>query len=196
VKKIADDIYQWSVFSEEKQLDFNGLWIRTPEMCVLIDPPPFDKDVETQIRELGKPARVFLTNKDHRRAAPKAGRKFGAWVCVHERDAPHMDCDFDRTFPDGELLAGVLEVIPVSDSKSPGECALYWRERKLLIVGDALIGKPPGSLSMLPDAKFADPAAARVGAARLAELEVDMLLVGDGVCIAENGGAALAAFAG
>jgi hypothetical protein len=49
--------------------------------------------------------------------------------------------------------------------------------------------KPTG-LSMVPAAKLADPARARAGLARLAELDVDLLLVGDGVSILHAGGAA------
>jgi hypothetical protein len=65
----------------------------------------------------------------------------------------------------------------------------------VLILGDALIGKPPGALSLLPPEKFADPERARTGAARLAELDVDVVLVGDGVSILARGRSALETFA-
>lgn len=197
MKKVADDIYQWSVFSEDKQLDFNGLWVHTPDGdSVIVDPPPCADDITEAIRELGVPVLIILTNKDHRRNAPRVRDLFSAPICIHELDAPLVSCDVDSTFSDDEVLAGVFEVIRVPDSKSPGESALYWRDRKLLILGDALIGKPAGSLSMLPDAKFADPAAARAGVAKLAELDVETVLVGDGVSIPLVGGEALRAFVG
>jgi hypothetical protein len=52
-----------------------------------------------------------------------------------------------------------------------------------MIVGDALIGKQPGSVSMLPPEKYTDPAKARDGLRRLLKYNFDSLLVGDGASI-------------
>ena len=49
------------------------------------------------------------------------------------------------------------------------------------IVGDALIGKPPGAVSLLPAEKYADITKAREGLRRLLKYNFDSLLVGDGV---------------
>ena len=41
---IFEDIYSWSVFSPERQIDFNGhLWVR-PDGNILIDPVPMSDD--------------------------------------------------------------------------------------------------------------------------------------------------------
>ena len=53
----------------------------------------------------------------------------------------------------------------------------------LLIVGDALIGKPPGSVGMLSAEKYADAAKAKEGLKRLLKYNFDALLVGDGASI-------------
>jgi glyoxylase-like metal-dependent hydrolase (beta-lactamase superfamily II) len=84
-------------------------------------------------------------------------------------------------------------VIRVPDSKSPGESALWSAGKRALIVGDAVIGKPPGALGMLPDDKFADPAKARAGLRVLLDprYDYDAVLVGDGVSIPTGGHAAL-----
>ena len=50
---LFDDLYSWSRFSEERQIDFNGhLWVR-PEGNVLIDPVPMSESDLTQFDELG-----------------------------------------------------------------------------------------------------------------------------------------------
>ena len=37
--EVAADIYQWSEFSDEKQLSFNGYYLVHGEESVIIDPP-------------------------------------------------------------------------------------------------------------------------------------------------------------
>ena len=44
MKALLPGIWQWSWFSEDKQLDFNGHYLAVGEHHVLIDPPPIDKD--------------------------------------------------------------------------------------------------------------------------------------------------------
>ncbi|HET8701389.1 MAG TPA: hypothetical protein VFL97_06960, partial [Nitrococcus sp.] len=85
---------------------------------------------------------------------------------------------------DGELAVnqriGPFQILDAA-GKSPGEVALYWPERRLLLVGDAIISDPPGKCRLLPEAKLDDPAALRASVKRLCEtLDFDCLLVGDG----------------
>jgi glyoxylase-like metal-dependent hydrolase (beta-lactamase superfamily II) len=79
-------------------------------------------------------------------------------------------------------------VVNLVDQKSPGESALFIQQgRGIVIVGDALIGKPSGSVSMLPAEKYADVAKAKEGLRRLLKYEFDSLLVGDGTSILNGG---------
>ena len=95
-----------------------------------------------------------------------------------------MDLKPTRTFKDGELLPGGIWVIQLNNQKSPGESALYIQQEKgVLIVGDALIGKPPGSLSLLAPEKYSDADKAKEGLRRLLKYNFDSILVGDGASI-------------
>ena len=82
----------------------------------------------------------------------------------------------------------------VPNNKTAGETALYWAERKLLIVGDALIGDPPGKLRLLPETMYADVQLAREGINILMDLDFDILLVGDGDSILSGAKTAVAEF--
>ncbi len=186
MRKLADGIYQWSIFSEEKQLDFNGLYLTLDAGAVLIDPPPLSSEDIAQIEELGVPTAIILTNKDHRRHAPQARDRFDTHIWIHENDRSLVDCECDHSYNDDTILYQALHVIRVPNSKSPGESALYWKAKKTLILGDSLIGKPAGRLSLLPDDKFADPGKARIGVGVLSDCEVDRILVGDGNSILEG----------
>jgi glyoxylase-like metal-dependent hydrolase (beta-lactamase superfamily II) len=75
--------------------------------------------------------------------------------------------------------------------KSPGEIALHWPERRLLVVGDALIGNPPGRLSLLPDKVMDDPAQLRRSVRALTTLDLDVILVGDGAPVLADASARL-----
>lgn len=188
MKQVLPGIWQWSWFSEEKQLDFNGLFLMVGEHKILVDPPPMTVEAGTFVRRNGPVDYIIVTNRDHAREAAIYQREYACQLFVPDADAPQMDLKPTKTFRDGELLPGGIWVIQLTDQKSPGESALFIQQgRGVLIVGDALIGKPAGSVSMLPAEKFADAAKAKEGLRRLLRYDFDSLLVGDGVSILAGG---------
>lgn len=112
---------------------------------------------------------------------------FDAPIRMPSADVNLVEIEVDSTFDDGDALAGFLKAVHVPDNKSPGETALYWQMRKILILGDALIGKPPGEVSLLPQEKYADIALALKGIHVLVDLDFDALLLSDGQPITEDG---------
>jgi glyoxylase-like metal-dependent hydrolase (beta-lactamase superfamily II) len=78
--------------------------------------------------------------------------------------------------------------------KSPGETALYMAEQKIIIVGDALIGKVPGQVNMLPSEKYKDFTKAKAGLKELLKYEFETLLVGDGESILKDAKEAVVKF--
>ena len=188
MKTIAPGIQQWSWFSQEKQIDFNGLLLTANDHCVLVDPPPMEAADRTAILKGPPVDYVLLTNRDHVREAEACRRDFKAKVYAPAADAPLMGFPIDKTFQDGELLPGGIWVIHLNDMKSPGESALFLaRGKGYVILGDALIGKPAGQLNLLPAEKFADVNKARQGLTRLLNYTFDTVLVGDGASILTGG---------
>ncbi|MFN3681368.1 MAG: hypothetical protein ACK4VP_04905 [Nitrospira sp.] len=184
MKHLFPGIWQWSWFSQEKQLDFNGLYLELEGQAVVVDPPPLTEEARAVIGRRGTVDALLITNRDHVREADAFRREFGARLFVPAHDAAAIEVTPDATYKDGERVPGGLFVVGLSDQKSPGESAfLLMRGRGVLIVGDALIGKPPGGVSMLPADKYADTNKAKEGLRRLLQYECDSLLVGDGVSI-------------
>lgn len=184
MKQLLPGIWQWSWFSQEKQLDFNGLFITLGEHRVLVDPPPMNPDEIAQCRRGGPIDYIVITNRDHAREATTNRKTFGCQLWVPDADAPQMDLAPDKTFKDGELLPGGMWAIHLHDQKSPGESALFLQQGSgVMIVGDALIGKPPGAVSMLAADKYADAGKARERLQRVLKYNFDTLLVGDGASI-------------
>ncbi|HEX5647659.1 MAG TPA: hypothetical protein VFX56_11870 [Nitrospira sp.] len=193
MKQLLPGIWQWSWFSEEKQLDFNGLFLATGEHTILIDPPPMTAEARSLILRNGPVDYIVVTNRDHAREAAACQVEFACRLYVPELDAPQMDVKPTNTYTDGELLPGGIWVIQLKDQKSPGESALFIQQGQgVLIVGDALIGKPAGSVNQLPAEKYADAAKAKEGLRRLLKYEFDSLLVGDGISILTGGKPAVA----
>jgi glyoxylase-like metal-dependent hydrolase (beta-lactamase superfamily II) len=192
MKPIFPGIWQWSWFSEEKQLNFNGLFLTVGEHRILVDPPILTAEATTVIRRQGQLDYIIVTNRDHAREAQACRRDFGCQLFLPEADAPQMDLKPTRTFKHGELLPGGIWVIHLLDQKSAGESALFIQQGKgVLIVGDALIGKPPGALTMLPEEKHHDVVKAKEGLRRLLKYNFDAMLVGDGTSIMTGAKAAV-----
>jgi glyoxylase-like metal-dependent hydrolase (beta-lactamase superfamily II) len=192
MKALLPGIWQWSWFSEEKQLNFNGLFLAIGEHKILVDPPPLTAEASTLIRRQGQLDYIIVTNRDHAREAAACQADFRCQLQVPDADSSQMELKPTKTFKDGELLPGGIWVIQLQDQKSPGESALFLQHGKgVLVVGDALIGKPPGALSLLPAEKYADATKAKTGLRRLLKYQFDAVLVGDGASILTEGKAAV-----
>lgn len=193
MQEIVDGILTWPWFSEPHGYDFNGHLVRHPDGNIVIDPvQPTDEDLAILVREGA--ARIVLTNRNHSRAAELVRQKTGARTAIHPADAAHarnQGTTIDDQFAVGDRI-GPFEVVDAA-GKSPGEVALLWRDRGILLVGDAVIGNPPGACGLLPERVMDDPARLRASVRALATLDFDTLLVGDGVPVLTDAKARLAA---
>jgi glyoxylase-like metal-dependent hydrolase (beta-lactamase superfamily II) len=183
LKEIVPDIFTWAWFSEPHGYLFNGYLVRHTEGNLCIDPVPPSDEALDDIARLGA-ARILLTNRNHSRAANVVRERTGARTLIHPDDAAHshrQGAEIDGELSIGEKI-GPLAIVAVP-GKSPGEVALHWSERKVLIVGDAVIGNPPGHCGLLREKVMDDPARLKRSVRTLLDLEFDMLLVGDGASI-------------
>ena len=179
MKQVFPDMYCWSVFNEDRQIDFNGhLWVRE-EGNVLFDPVPMIESDLAQLDRLGGAAWIVVTNRDHEREAGAFRERTGARVIAHEADAGTLAASVDCAVRAGEILPG-LRAVHLEHGKSPGEIALHWPEREVVLAGDLVVGAPVGRLSLLADEKLDDAPAAALECRKLLALEFDAILVGDG----------------
>ena len=185
-------VLTWPWFSERHGYDFNGYLFRHPTGNLVVDPVDAPAAVFDELARIGV-ARIVLTNRNHTRASAEVRRRTGARVAIHPADAAYarsQGATIDDGLDAGEWI-GPFIALGV-EGKSPGEVALYWPERRLLIVGDACVGKPPGECALLPESVLDDVAALRQSLARVARtIDFDALLPGDGAPILAGGRAAL-----
>ncbi len=192
MQEIVSGVFTWPWFSEPHGYNFNGHLLRLPDGNLCIDPvQPTDATLET-IAGLGV-ARILITNRNHSRAANLIRERTGARIAIHPLDAPHAREEglaIDAALAADEAV-GPLRVVAVP-GKSPGEVALHWAERRILIVGDAVIGNPPGRCGLLREQVMDDPPRLRDSVRRLLDRDFDTLLVGDGAPILTGARARLA----
>lgn len=189
MEEIFPGIEMWSWYSEEKGLNFNGYLVGEGKERVVIDPPPMTIDDKQDLSINGVKA-VVLTNRDHTREAMECRLLLNTKIWVPEADAGEMESKItvDRTYKDGDILPAGLRAISIPYGKSPGESALYLdRAGGILILGDALIGRPDGELNLMAAEKYADPNKAKEGLRRLLDFDFDAVLVGDGTPIRTGG---------
>jgi len=192
MKEILPDIYTWHEFSKEKQLNFNGYLLVWEGEAVLIDPPKMsEKSFALMENLLEKNSNhplntILLTNVHHERACDEFRRILGAKIWINEKDSSGLEGAADKTFKDGDRLPCGLVALNIENQKSPGESALFLEKRGVMIVGDALIGKIPGKVNMLPPDKYRDPVLAKKRLNKILDYDFDILLVGDGESILKN----------
>ena len=191
MRDIVSDILTWSWFSEPHGYNFNGHLIRDPGGNICVDPvEPTSDDLDAIVQQ--GVTRIVLTNRNHSRAANRVRARTGARTVIHADDAEHarsQDTELDGELTIGDRI-GPLEVVGAA-GKSPGEVVLFWRDRGILIVGDAIIGNPPGRCGLLPERVMDDPARLRANVRKLLDLDFDILLVGDGASLLDDAKARL-----
>lgn len=191
MREVVSGIFTWPWFSQPHSYNFNGHLIRHAGGNLCIDPvEPTEEDLN-ELAHYGV-ARILLTNRNHSRAANKVRARTGARTAIHPADAPHArneGAELDDELHIGKKV-GPLTVVGAA-GKSPGEAALHWPERKILIVGDAVVGDPPGRCKLLPEKVVDDPARLRQSVRSLLDLDFDILLPGDGAPILQGAKARL-----
>ncbi len=186
MRELLPDIFSWASFSEPHGYDFHGTLVLHEGGNLCIDPVEAEQEVLDRLAKEGV-SRILITNRSHVRAANRVGERTGARASIHPADAEYARGQGMRIDAPLETRqrVGPFEIVAVP-GKSPGEIALHDPSRRMLIVGDALIGNPPGELSLLRDRVLDDPALLRQSVRRLLDLDFDTLLVGDGVPILEG----------
>ena len=180
MREILTGIFTWPWFSKPHGYNFNGHFIKHADGNLCIDPvQPSDEDLSEMARQ--GVARILITNRNHSRAANQIRARTGARTAIHGLDAAHArteGAELDAELKIGDKVGPF--VVVGAPGKSLGEVVLHWPERKILLVGDAVVGDPPGKCKLLPDKVVDDPARLRETARGLLALDFDILLVGDG----------------
>jgi hypothetical protein len=185
------DLFGWSKFNEERNLDFHSvLWVRDGGN-ILIDPLPMSDHDHSHLQRLGGVNIIVITNSDHCRDAEHIANSTGAIIYgpAAEEDCFPISCK--RWLGDSEEIVPGLVAYQLDGSKTPGELALLL-EHGTLITGDLIRSHIGGELCILPDAKLLDRNQAIYSVKRIAAMTgIKTVLPGDGWPIFNHGSEAL-----
>ena len=181
MEEIRPGLKRWAVphpdwKPEEDQLDESyrdvaSVLFEEDDSLVLIDPLVPDglwPELDTEVKQSGKPVVVLTTISFHSRDRDDVARRYGGRV--------------------GGAVAGV-SAFP---AERGDEVALWLKEPRTLVFGDAILGDQAGGLRLTPWAK--DAAAlerTRKALLKLLDLDVDIVLPAHGNPVLSGGKAAL-----
>ena len=203
MREILPGIFTWGSTYADRPWDLNGYAIRLDGCTVLVDPPAPGEDDWPGFDVLKPITKIVLTNRDHVRDAELFQTRYGArLVAGAEEVAQLAPIAIDEAVREGDLIAGALRVIHLP-GKSAGEIGLYFDpahhavSRELggiLLLGDAIIGHPPGALGLIPEPKLDDPSKLKRSLRKLLDYDFDVLLLCDGQPVLRGGKPKVAEF--
>jgi glyoxylase-like metal-dependent hydrolase (beta-lactamase superfamily II) len=189
MREILPGIFKWGSTYADRPWDLNGYAITLQGGTVLVDPPTPVDDGGPSLDAVKPIAKIVLTNRDHVRDVEWFRAHCGAPLVTGADEvrqlAPIM---IDETVREGDLIAGALRVIALP-GKSAGEIGLYFDPAHhavsrqmggILLLGDAIIGNPPGALSLIPKPKLDDPSRLERSLRKLLDFDFEVLLLCDG----------------
>jgi hypothetical protein len=196
MRELAPDLWHWTARRDSIGMDVSSYALADGR--VLIDPLIPPQGLEW-FEQHAAPEHVLLTCRHHDRDAWRLRAAFGCTVhCVrqglHELEGrgPVEPFDFGDELPGGVVAKEV-------GALSPDEGALYIAARRALAVADGVV-RWPGveGLAFVPDHLMDEPERTKAGLRdayrRLAELDLELLLLTHGDPVVGDASAALLAF--
>jgi glyoxylase-like metal-dependent hydrolase (beta-lactamase superfamily II) len=171
-------LLSWNCYDPSIKADLTSNAVLTQNGWWLIDPIHLPEDYQAALS--GKPVvGILLTNENHERDARILAREFGAKVYAHEAAKPHLPNPPNGIFKDKKAIekGPTPYFIP---GASYGETAYFFKDQKVLALGDALINLSQTGFSFLPDKYCQDRTLAKENLKTLSDLNFETITFAHG----------------
>ncbi|MBD0338682.1 MAG: MBL fold metallo-hydrolase [Thermoleophilia bacterium] len=184
-EELVPGVWHWRVRDER----IGGAWgCSHAADGILIDPHPLADDT---LEQLDRISAIVLTTGSHQRAAWSLRRELGVPVYVPAL-AQQVDEEPDERYTEGDALPGGLGAIFTPGAGTTQHTLLLRRDAGVLFTPDLFVRVPQGPLDWVPFEYMHDPEEAKRSAARLLDVEFDVLCMGHGAPLVGGAKEALA----
>jgi len=203
MREILPGIFSWGSTYADRPWDLNGYAFKLGTETIVVDPPAMAEENWAGLDALRPITKIVLTNRDHVRDAEIFRGRYNACIVAFTDEAAQLaPLPIDERVREADLIGRVLRVIHLP-GKSPGEMGLYLEPAVyplarevggILLLGDAIIGHPPGSLGLIPENKLDNRAQLKQSLCKLLDYDFEALLLCDGQPILTGGKRKVAEF--
>ena len=147
MKELLPNIYQATTKLTPLKLTSAMHIIKAEDEIVLIDPFALPESQTQELEVLGTPTYILIAGENHVRDSEDYRKRYSAKILANREGIPKFGIAVDDAFGDGETLPGKLTTIGMPGTTT-GE-TIFWHERGVLIVGDALMNLQPRQRGLL-----------------------------------------------
>lgn len=180
VQEILPGVFRWECFSTEHKVELTSHAVLAEGQLYIFDPIPLADEPMRRLLDKQKVAAIFLTNENHERAAAVWREQTQAPIWIEEKAGISLPGVQRRNAGVGKF--GPWE-IPFLEGGAGGEVAFRWRERSLVVLGDAIFNLPKYGFDVLPEKYCQDQSALRKSLRRLTEEPFETVLFAHGAPI-------------
>ena len=182
--KSAPGFYSWSFYNPEVKAEcFSHVFIHDQSLIV-IDPSQMPDKMAAELKKLGTPVVILLTNGNHSRASQQLKKQ---WMVPIGAAADAIE---ELQFVPEIIVDSLVQIHglkPIAlPGGAPGEFAFYSAKTKTMVVGDAIINTGSSGLAVLPDKYCNNPALLKRSLRKLLEFDFENLLMAHGEPLIES----------
>ena len=146
LETIGSGIYRWEFFSEHHQVELTSHAVVIGKELFIFDPIPLAEGSFRQLRGLGQPAAILVTNENHLRDASRWQQILG--IPLLASGEANLSARRLSRLPASVQTLGPWRLMRLAGG-TRGELAFRWTEKSLVVVGDAMTHLPKYGLSLL-----------------------------------------------
>lgn len=174
----APGFYSWSFFNPEVKTGCSSHVFVHDQSLVLIDPNILPEGVEADLKKIGTPVAILLTNGNHSRAALQLKKQLTVPIGAGANAVDELHF-IPEIIVDSLVQLHGLKPVPLHGGGA-GEFAFYSEKSKTVVVGDALINPENSEFALLPEKYCTDAKLLKASLAKLLTLDFDHLLMAHG----------------
>jgi glyoxylase-like metal-dependent hydrolase (beta-lactamase superfamily II) len=141
-------LFRWQAFSPAHKVELTAHAVRSPFGLFVFDPIPLAETARRQLLAHTGLRAIVLTNANHERAAAAWRNATHAPIYATQHDG--LELSEVQLLPAPPARWHEWEIIAF-DGGAPGEISFRWRERSLVVFGDAIFNLPKYGLDVLPE---------------------------------------------